>query len=252
MPPLLGYLWWLSVATAWFALIRLAIHRMYRFYPALFTYLAIVACSDCVLLLLDPTTMRYVWSWVAIESALLLARILVVWELVRLVCAGYRGIGNFARLLIVLAVGTAAILCIVTAPLELQAAPWTQRAYQLLLMAGRWTTTVLSGVVLLFTAFFAVYGHPGKLNLDRHRWITTIYLLGNSVLWFWAEMGDKIRAGGLRMLLSVACVFAWGWLLVPQGEEDKKPPSLGLDAVDRWNTELIAVGQRVLGSGREG
>ncbi len=249
----LDILWWLSVAADWFALIQLGRYRMFRLYPALFAFVAAVAGSDCIFLFLSPSSLDYLWPWLAVESALLVFKLLLVWELVRLVCAEYEGIGNFARLLLLVAAGVAVSVCVLTIPPEIQSPHWSNRDFQLLLMISRWVATVLAGLVLLLSVFFAAYGRPGRRNLTLHRWVTTAYLAGSALIRFYSEFARHSTLPTILQLgLSTICFVLWG-TLTPAGEIQKtSTPDMELDAAARWNAELIAVGRRILGNVREG
>ncbi|HME10229.1 MAG TPA: hypothetical protein VKG25_24465 [Bryobacteraceae bacterium] len=249
----LHFLWWLSVASDWFALIQLTRYRMFRLYPALFTFVVAVAGSDFVFLFLNPNSADYRWPWLIVESGLLALKVLLVWELVRLVCGEYTGIGNFARILLIVSAAVAVSFCLLTVQPEVQSPHWSTRDLQLLLMITRWVATVLAGLVLLLSAFFSVYGHPGRRNLTLHRWVTTAYLAGNALIWFYGEfVRDRTLPTMLQLGLSTMCFVSWG-MLMPAGETQKAPPpGIELDTAARWNAELIAVGRRVLGNGREG
>jgi len=247
------FLWWLSVAADWFALIQLSRYRMFRVYPALFAYVAAVAGSDCIFLLLNPRSTGYLWPWLAIESVFLGLKLWLVWELVRFVCAEYAGIGDFARILLIVSACLAASFCLLTVRPEMQNPRWLFRNFQLVLMISRWVATVLAGLVLLLSVFFAAYGHPGRRNLTLHRWVTTAYLAGTAAMWFYGEFArNRELPTMLQLSLSTICFVLWG-TLTPAGEINKAPaPLVELDAAARWNAELIAVGRRILGSSREG
>jgi len=216
------WLWLLTIVVGAFALIRLyhaGLHRTYRFF---FVYLGFQTLRSGVLMLFDPRTNAYAWTWVVTEAVIWVLYVLIVLELYSLVFRDYRGIYSLSQWALYAALAISLILSAVSL-----AATWNQQPEHYPILANiflieRGVASSLVLFLLLIVAFLTWFPVPLSRNMVVHCVMFCVYFLSTSGSHLYRSLqGEQVQRAVSDVLLGVSllCVTGWLTLLNRRGEE---------------------------------
>lgn len=169
------------------------------------------------------TLNKYSFAIVFTEPVLIAARAGAVFEICSGILHSYRGLSVFSRLLLLASLGFSAVASIV---LHWPEFSFATEPFPLLRLQHLMETTAYSSllVFLALLALFVLY-HPAPVrrNLLAHGVGFSFYMLSTSAA-VWLRNLDASQwtraASTLRLVVTVAGLGLWAWMLSPRGEEE--------------------------------
>jgi hypothetical protein len=225
------WLWAASVIGEALLALRLVSLGLESRFPWLVAMLWSGVVRSVILLSLVPRTTAYGLTWAFTAPILLALQVAAVLELFRRTCAHYRGIGTFARWLLLASVGIGAFAGLSMA-VGVERRP-TELALAILVIGQRYVATTLGVAILMFRLFFWYFPAPLRPNVRRHANILTVYLMSIAAAYYaFKPFGDGFGSIFL-MGTELVCLAAWGLALSRSGErEPEAPGGLPIDVAD--------------------
>jgi hypothetical protein len=224
---------------------------LYRRYRVFFWYFVFrVPYSICALIFPTNST-SYFWLFVICSPLNWVFYILVVRELVGLVLEKYKGLYTLGRWAMYFSLAVSVTLSILTLlPRFRPTAPQRSKGIPLLLATDRGVTFGLAIFLVLMLFFVSRYPVSLGRNVVVHTVLYTTFFLSNTLSGLLKSVfGLSLYTEADTGLIGVAsaCVFAWFFLLSPQGEEVQvNLPSYGPESEKRILLHLDALNRTLL------
>jgi hypothetical protein len=236
-----------------FRLFRSGLNRRYRIF---FWYFLFRVPYGILPLVFPTNSSLYFWLFVITDPINWAFYILVVREMVGLVLEKYKGLYTLGRWAMYFSLAVSVTLSILSLlPRFKPATPQQSKGIPLLLATDRGMTLALA--IFLVLMLFLVSRYPVSLgrNVVVHAVLYTTFFLSNTLSGLLKSVfGLSLYAAADTGLSAVAsaCVFAWLFLLSPEGEEVQvNLPSYGPESerrillhLDALNRTLLKVSQK--------
>lgn len=242
----MNWLWAASVIGEALLALRLVSLGLESRFPWLLAMLLGGVARSVVLLGLVPRTTAYGVTWASTAPLVAALQVAAVMELFRRTCEHYRGIGAFARWLLLASVGVGAFMAGLSVAIGADRRP-AELALAFLVVGQRYVATGLALAILAFRLFFWRFPAPLRPNVRRHANILTAYLVSIAAAYFaFRPFGDGF---GTRFLMwaELACLAAWALSLSRAGErEPVAPGGLPIDVADERVRQALSGAAAVL------
>jgi Na+/melibiose symporter-like transporter len=238
----LNALWYLSVVANAAVAVRLGASGLMRRYPA-FSACVIASLARSLYLIAfapDPFSSAYGDRWLMTQPVLCVLQILMCVEIYRRVQEHYPGLGRIGAQVLLLAFLISAGVCAITLPTKPE---WSQPARDLMLIALRCQSFILSGLLLMTIAFYYWWWTPKRPNVARHAVIAAA-LFTVQALYYQGLLThpESYRALSCTALAATSLCYAlWTALLARGGEKLPKLEPIDPDRARRIYQEWEAV-----------
>lgn len=195
----------------------------------------------------------YFYFWVATEPVTWIFHTVMVLELYRLVLEKHRGLYTLGRWVLFAGLGTSVTISLASLiPRMPKAITEQSKTFWAYLAIERGVMLGLAILLMFLMAFLVLYTVPISANIRTHARIYSVFFVSTYLALLLASfLGLHVHSSVNLALnaISVACVFAWLFLLSPKGEEIKSSaPILGpeqerrvLQQLDALNATLLKV-----------
>jgi hypothetical protein len=193
-------------------------------YPAFFRYVLISALTSIALLAVPTRSTTYGGMYIAAEIAVMVLAAAVVMELYRSVLSGHQAIYSFVRKSVLVLLGVAATMAVLTIAVDAQVLPeksWILHRFFTFERIVEFAILVLLLVLVAMALWF-------PLNLRRN----IVIYIGGFVVHFFARIFGLLMANLLSlhylamisnvlMIVSLGCTMVWLYGLRRSGEDSK-------------------------------
>jgi hypothetical protein len=240
------------------ALLTIKLYKsgLFRHYPVFFCYFVFRVPNSLWSIFLEMHSNAYFYCWVLTSPIVWTFYILIVRELYGLVLVRHRGIATLGRW--AMYAGTAVSVTISILTLLPKFTPSTTQASRIigyLYATERGVTLCLALLLILMLLFLSRYPVPLGRNVLVHATLYTLFFLGNSLTGLLRSVFGITLYTALDTALMVgvaACIFAWLFLLTPQGERAQvQLPSYNAEHERRFLHHLDALNSTLLKAGRD-
>ncbi len=242
-----------SILTVW-KLLQTGLHRKYRFFFLYFLFR--IPNTIWPLFFNDffnTEATLYFKLWTITEPVTWFFHTAVVLELYRLVLQKHKGLYTLGRWALFAGVGTSLTISLLSLVPRMTLAITQQSKTMFWYLAIERGFMLGLAIFLLFMmGFLVLYTVPISRNVKMHARIYTIFFVSNYLTFLLRSLfGYEVApaTNGIGQFVSMACVFAWFFLLSPKGEEVKtSAPVIGpeqerrvLQHLDALNATLLKV-----------
>lgn len=249
----------LSVIGAVLTVIKLWKTGLYRKYRFLFFYFLFRIPNTIWPLFFndffDTQATLYYQLWIATEPVTWFFHTAVVLELYHLVLQKHKGLYTLGRWALFAGVGTSLTISLVSL-IPRMTLSMTQQSKTMFwyLATERGFMLGLAIFLLFMMGFLVLYTVPISRNVKMHARIYTIFFVSNYLAFLLRSLfGYEANpvTNGIGQFVSMACVFAWLFLLGPKGEEVKTSvPVIGPEQERRVLQHLDALNATLLKASR--
>ena len=231
--------------------VRLFASGLWRKYPFFFSYFIFRVFNTLWPLIVANHTAGYEKWWMATEPVSWFFHVLVVVELCRLVLDRHKGIYSLLRWAMYGSVALAITISILTLIPKFRPSDSTDTQ-----RLGIWFATArgidFALAIFLLLILFFLSRYPVRLNRNilLHYGLYTIFFFGGAFAVFLRTFLGHSANQTTNLILefiSVACIFAWIFLLTPKGEQvqasfrhiDSRHEQLALRQLESLNATLL-------------
>jgi hypothetical protein len=231
--------------------IKLFRSGLYRRYRVFFWYFLFRVPNGIWPLVFPIKSALYFWLYVITDPLNWIFYILVVRELVGLVLEKYKGLYTLGRWAMYFSLAVSVTLSILSLlPRFTPTTPQRSKGIPLLLATDRGVTFSLAIFLVLMVFFVSRYPVSLGRNVVVHTVLYTTFFLSNTLSGLLKSvfgLRQYALADTALMGVAAACVFAWFFLLSPQGEEVQvNLPSYGPESEKRILLHLDALNRTLL------
>jgi hypothetical protein len=202
-------------------IIRLAVTRLFKVYPAFFAFLCVCAVLQGAAIVFGVSDRLYFFTYIILQPVRIFLSGLVVWELFRVIFKNYAGLRSLSEWAMGVAAGIALfgfVLSLVGSGAAFKPSP----SVQMLLRIERGVDMGLVIFVLIMLYFVSRYPIKLPRNNVAHTILYSIWFLGDAGILLASSFLSRPVAERLvntgQTLFEIGCYLGWILLLSKEGE----------------------------------